>query len=284
MRYGAVVLYYQLGDRIHQTLDALIAQSFPPERIVLVDNASGDGVLDDAESRYPGCVFMRMDTNVGYAAGMNAGAARLYDEVDAILFLTHEVMVMPDCAARLMRVLESDAAVGMVGPALYLADGESLWSLGGVITRCGDVRHNLNMERIDTVQWLDGACLLARVDVLRDCEGFDEDYFLYWEDVDLSLRVANRAEIRCVPEAVALQDTSSTPIYLRVRNQVLCWRKNGNSSDLAMALLKDVAKMAMIDVRTGSMRQLRARWTGMRHGFSGQLAPPPLRMLRERRP
>jgi GT2 family glycosyltransferase len=283
MRYGAVVLYYQLGERIHETLNALVSQSSPPERIVLVDNASGDGVLDGAESRYPGCMLLRMQTNVGYAAGMNVGTTLLHDDVEAVLFLTHEVLVMPDCAAQLIHALKSDAAVGMVGPALYLADGKSLWSLGGVITRYGDVCHNLSKESIHTVRWLDGACLLVRVALLRDCGGFDEDYFLYWEDVDISLRVADRVEIRCVPEAVALQDTATAPIYLRVRNQIMCWRKNGGSSAVAMAVLTAVAKMLFTDIRSGSMRQLRARCLGVLHGFSGQLAPPPIRMLRERR-
>ncbi|MFC7673168.1 glycosyltransferase family 2 protein [Mycolicibacterium sp. GCM10028919] len=281
MHYAAVVLYFRLGTQIYDTLDALMAQSSRPDRIVLVDNASGDGVLDSAEDRYDRCTLLQMPENMGYAAGMNAGAALLAGKFDAVLFMTHEVLLGPDCASRLLHAMESDEAVGMVGPALRLKESGALWSLGGIITRRGNVRHNTNPSLVHAVRWLDGACLLIRSKALHACGGFDEDYFLYWEDVDISLRIAERSAVCCVPDATAYQDTAMAPLYLRLRNQVLCWRKHSDPLAVLMAVATASWKAIFFDVRTGSREHLRARSLAVLHGFSGQMAPEPIRMLRD---
>lgn len=281
MHYAAVVLYFRLGAQIYDTLDALTSQSSRPDRIVLVDNASGDRVCDDMEDRYERCTLLRMPENMGYAVGMNAGAALLGGEFDAVLFMTHEVVLGPDCATRLLQAMESDEAVGMVGPALRLKESGGLWSLGGLITRRGNVRHNINPSFVSAVRWLDGACLLIRSEALHACGGFDEDYFLYWEDVDISLRIAERSAVRCVPEATAYQDTATAPVYLRLRNQVLCWRKHSAPLAVLMAVVTASWKAIFSDVRTGSWEHLRARSLAVLHGFNGQMAPEPIRMLRD---
>jgi GT2 family glycosyltransferase len=281
MRYAAVVLYFRLGDRIFKTLDALIAQTCPPERIVLVDNASGDRILEGAESRYSQLTVLDLPTNVGYAGGMNAGAALIGDDIDAVLFLTHEVLLEHGCACRLVSVLESDVSVGLVGPALRLASTGSIWSLGGVLSKFGDTRHNTQESLADSIKWLDGACLLIRSRSFDDCGGFDEDYFLYWEDVDISLRISQQSEIRCVADAIAYQDTATAPIYFRLRNQIMFWRKHSVPSAVIAAVLFGIGKAIVRDLRSGSVDCLRARLFAIIHGFSGQLAPESVRMLRE---
>lgn len=280
MRYAAVVLYFRLGDRIYDTLDALNSQSSPPERIVLVDNASGDGVLDGAAGRYKNCSVLRLPANVGYAAGMNAGAALARTDVDAVLFMTHELLLTPRCVSQLLSALQSDPAVALVGPALRLLDDSSIWSLGGVITRMGDVRHNTSESRLDTIDWLDGACLLIREQSLEYCGGFDPDYFLYWEDVDLSIRVSRFAKIRCVADATAYQSTATAPIYFRLRNQIMCWRKNASPYKVAATIVAAIARIVVKDIRFGSIVHMRTRCLAIAHGFSGRLAPEPIRSLR----
>ena len=90
-----VILYYRLGERIHDTIGSLLAQTMPAEQIVVIDNASHYGISDEAETRYPSCTILRTQSNPGYAAAMNAGAARLIGPVDNISFPTHEVVMEP---------------------------------------------------------------------------------------------------------------------------------------------------------------------------------------------
>ena len=103
-----------------------------------------------------------MPSNIGYAAAMNAGAARFVDRYDYLLFMTHEVVLKSDCVAQLVSACRTDRDLGMVGPALRIHASDTAWSFGGWFTSLGDVRHNLDESRADEAEWLDGACLLIR--------------------------------------------------------------------------------------------------------------------------
>lgn len=279
--YGAVILYYRLGDRIHDTIAALLNQQTPPEQIVIIDNASADGALAGVEDKYASCAVIHMESNVGYAAAMNTGAAQFVDRFEYILFLTHEVLMQPQCTTRLLCVLRQHGEVGMAGPALRLHTANTAWSLGGWITRLGDVHHNHDQCRTRDVHWLDGACLLIRSSTFAEVGGFDEDYFLYWEDVDISIRIRANHRIRCVPGAIAFQDTATAPIYFRTRNQILCWRKHRDIIRLVASLVVAMAKIVLIDLDGCSLTQAGARFHGMVDGLNGHLTTAPIRMVRE---
>lgn len=279
--YGAVILYYRLGARIHDTISALLNQQKPPGQIVIVDNASADGALAGVEDKYTSCSVIHMESNVGYAAAMNTGAAQFGNRFEYVLFLTHEVLMERQCTARLLCVLQQHGEVGMAGPALRLHTANAAWSLGGWITRLGDVQHNHDQRRTRDVQWLDGACLLIRSSTFAEVGGFDEEYFLYWEDVDISIRIRANHRIRCVPAAIAFQDTATAPIYFRTRNQILCWRKHREIIRLVASLVVVIAKIILIDLYRCSMTQASARFHGMVDGLNGNLTTAPIRMVRE---
>jgi N-acetylglucosaminyl-diphospho-decaprenol L-rhamnosyltransferase len=279
--YAAVILYYRLGDRIHDTISALLKQQTPPEQIVIVDNASADGVLAGVEDRYTSCTVIHMESNVGYAAAMNTGAAQFLNRFEYILFLTHEVLMQPDCTTQLLCVLRQHGEVGMAGPALRLLTANTAWSLGGSISRLGEVHHNHDQGRTRDVDWLDGACLLIRSSTFAQVGGFDEDYFLYAEDVDISIRIRANHRIRCVPEALAFQDTATAPIYFRTRNQILCWRKHREIVRLVASLVVATAKIVLIDLAGCSLTRARARFHGVVDGLNGHLTTAPIRTVLE---
>jgi N-acetylglucosaminyl-diphospho-decaprenol L-rhamnosyltransferase len=281
--YGVVILYYRLGHRIHDTISALLNQQTPPEQIVIVDNASADGVLAGVEDKYSSCDVIHMESNVGYAAAMNKGAAQFVNRFEYILFLTHEVLMQPECMTRLLCVLRQHGEVGMAGPALRLRTANTVWSLGGWITRLGHVHHNYDQGRAHDVHWLDGACLLIRSSTFAAVGGFDEDFFLYWEDVDISIRIRANHRIRCVLDAIAFQDTATAPVYFGTRNQILCWRKHRDISRLVASLVVAMAKIVLIDLNGCSLTQARARFHGMVDGLNGHLTTAPIRMVRERK-
>ncbi|MDF0530655.1 glycosyltransferase family 2 protein [Tsukamurella sp. 8F] len=277
--YGVVVLYYRLGDRVFDTLEALSRQTSVPAQVVVVDNASGDGVLDELPARFPSARLVTLQENIGYSAAMNAGADALDLAPANVLFLTHEVLMRPECVRNLLAAFDTDPTLGMVGPALKLHGTDQAWSYGGIVDRFGEVRH-ITDAGAQQAEWLDGACLLARRHQLTSVGGFDTDYFLYWEDVDLSLRFARVGAIGCVPDAVAYQDTATAPIYFRTRNQILCWRKHRRHWFLAASSAKAFAKVA-IDLGHGRHLYAFVRLRALLDGFTGNLSTNRNRMLRE---
>src|SRR3954447_14407637 len=104
-RIGVVVLYYRFGMGVSETISRVMAQVPPPSRIVLLDNASGDGVCDSV-ARETGVELIRADENRGYGAGMNLGMSAL-PASEYVLLLSHDCLLEPGCIAALLAQLES---------------------------------------------------------------------------------------------------------------------------------------------------------------------------------
>lgn len=285
-KYSVVVLYFRAGPVIYRTLTSLELQHLPPHRVVVVDNGSRDGELDQLALRFPTYELITLDENVGYSAGMNAGIRYLGEDSKYVLTMTHEVQLEKSCAGQLIATLDEHDA-GMVGPLLKLEGSESrIWSTGGSISHLGRATHSRTVTQSEdrfgfqACDWLDGACVAYRLSVLREVGYFDEDYFLYWEDVDISLRIGRTALIGCVSSAIATQGTANTPAYFDARNQILLWRKSGETLRVVASLFRQLARSLRLLVR-GHRKASLATLVGLLHGFSGSLWCSDQRMVRQ---
>ena len=238
--YAAVVLYFRLGSEVEATLRALHTQTLPASTTLLVDNASGDGIASTAAQGFPDVTLLPLTTNQGYAAGMNAGAAQVTDEPTYLLFLTHEAQLPPDGAARLIAEAEATGAA-IVGPTLVDADG-TVFSRGGTFNRRGTATHIHEAGSPPAVAWIDGAALLVRRSVFEALGGFDQSFFLYWEDVDFSERAAHLGPLHVSAEVRVEQSQRGMPPYLNARGRVRFWRQRGRTLKVAMAPIAIIAR------------------------------------------
>lgn len=264
--YGAVVLYYRLGEGVADTVAALMAQSHPPQEVVVVDNASGDGVLDRLASERqidPSVRVIHLDENHGYSGGMNRGIAALRRTTTNVLLLTHEVLLDPSTLEQLSALSVGAVAVG---PTLELPEG-GVWSSGGYLTRTGRPRHHVDAIDGDSraAAWLDGACVLANRTSLDGIGGLDETFFLYWEDVDLGTRLNAVGPVLCTSTARAQQATGTAPIYFDSRNRLHYWRKHGGRAKLLASLAELLLRLLLRDFPSRS--RVGARVAGIRDGL-----------------
>lgn len=261
-----VVLYYRLGPAVRLTLDSVLAQGESVRRVLVVDNASGDGVIDALDPvAYPIERFA-LPQNLGYAGGMNAGFDALEDPAPFVLFLTHETVLATDCVQLLLETMTvTGAAVG--GPFLRRRGDDSPWSAGGFFGPRALVSHHGDVapDRFRRVSWLDGAALLIRADAFAT-ERFDERYFLYWEDIDICQGLARHGPVVCDQTAIAWQDTNYMPPYFEGRNRVLFFRKWANRRTVAWAVVREVRALQR-DLRLGKFRRAWARLRGVQHGL-----------------
>jgi N-acetylglucosaminyl-diphospho-decaprenol L-rhamnosyltransferase len=269
--YAAVVLYYRLGESVADTVAALMAQSHPPQEVVVVDNASGDGVLHRLASERridPSVRVLQLDENHGYSGGMNRGIAALRVATTNVLLLTHEVLLEPSTLEQLSAL---SAGAVAVGPTLELPGG-GVWSSGGYLTRTGRPRHHVDI--IDgasrAVAWLDGACVLANRKSLDRIGGLDESFFLYWEDVDLGMRLNAVGQVLCASTARAQQATGTAPIYFESRNRLRYWRKHGPVTVTLVSLAELVLKLIVRDLPRRDRARLSARLAGIHDGLSNR--------------
>ena len=200
----AVVLNFQTPDLTERSVRALIADGIPPERVVVVDNASGDASVERFERAFPESVVLALPDNGGFATGNNAGAARLPGS--AYLFVNSDAFAEPGALSALAHRLETSQA-DLVVPRL-LDEDRTLQpnvvprtSLARELVRGAGIglvlRHpswSTHWDHADArpVDCAIGAVLLIRHEAWIELGGFDERRFMYAEDLDLFWRARER--------------------------------------------------------------------------------------------
>jgi N-acetylglucosaminyl-diphospho-decaprenol L-rhamnosyltransferase len=200
--------------------------------VVLVDNHSPAHPLAGRLRRRPGVSLRRLDRNRGFARGVNEGA-RL-SRGQWLLLLNPDTSVPPgflDNVLALTRRLPAEApGVGVVGFRLLNGDGSPQGSCGRFPTLVNSLaglalpRARRKCQPIRAagrraVDWVTGCCLLVRRDCWRQLGGLDEDFFLYYEDVDFCRRA--RAAGWSVAYEPALSVTHHWPLHARPVSAVL---------------------------------------------------------------
>ena len=188
----AVVVSYNNERDLRQLLACRpVGEAF--DRIIVVDNASTDGSRECA--RASNVELVARETNDGFGAAANAGAARTRGASFALL--NPDIRFIDSESAERLAGSLDDPDVAVVGPALVLPDGSLQDSARRVPTPVQLLRRRLSEDPHGSVSchtpcdvpWLVAACLVVRRSAFDQLGGFDEKYFLYFEDVDLCVRM-----------------------------------------------------------------------------------------------
>jgi GT2 family glycosyltransferase len=183
MTLSVVIVTYESSAVIAGTLRALRAQLGPADELVVVDNASRDDTLAVVRAGAPAARVVANAANVGFAAGANAGARAARGDV--LVFLNPDAVPAPGFADAIRAPRgDWDAWMGLV------RDAQAINSSGGVVHFTGIAwagRAPVAAPR--EVAFLSGACLALPRAAWERAGGFDESFFMYQEDVELSLRL-----------------------------------------------------------------------------------------------
>lgn len=281
-----VIVNFNGGDYLARCLGCLARQTTLPERIVVVDNASGDGSLAAARRVIAADPVLAARTaidsageNLGFAAGSNRGIAAATTEFVALLnpdafpepgwlgALVAAAAVHPECAAF--------GSLQMLAGREDVLDGiGDRWHVSGLAWRDGHGRpvRPADLEPREIFSACAAAALYRRTDLLA-AGGFDEDYFCFGEDVDLGyrLRLAGHSA-RFVPDAVVAHvggasSESQLSTYLGHRNLVWTLLKDTPAPILAPALLAHFSQSILTGVILGCRGRgrafARAKWDAL---------------------
>jgi GT2 family glycosyltransferase len=228
-------------DSLKQCLDSLQAQSLKPH-IIVVDNGSTDGSLAIIEQQYPDVELIKHAVNKGYAGGVNPGFRRAIELGAAYAApFNNDAVADKHWLKELVKYLDTHKHVGIAACKLLTRDGKHLDSTGDYYTVWGlpypRGRNESDINKYDDqtdIFAASGGASLFRTAMLQQIGLFDEDFFAYYEDVDLSFRAQLAGwKVAFVPSAIAYHEISATSskikgfaTYQTLKNLPLLFSKN----------------------------------------------------------
>ena len=254
-RVFIIILQYNHPQDTIRCLDSVRKLNYPNFHVVVVDNASErsekDNIINYLNSQLlqgrtldpepsktsygaglqkGSTLILQNEKNLGYAGGNNVGIRYALEHgADYVFILNNDTTVPPDMLDKLVAVAESDSKIGIVGPAIKEGNGKVAY-YGKISWLKPELKHSYNTRSYNTrsdlvlgpKEYVIGAAMLIKREVLEKIDGFDEVYFLYFEDADFSIRAQLAGyKLKIAPETTIYHKVSAStsalgkPLILR---------------------------------------------------------------------
>ncbi|MCB9202270.1 MAG: glycosyltransferase family 2 protein [Flavobacteriales bacterium] len=168
--------------------------------IIVVDNASTDGSIKYLKKEFPEVVLLENYENIGFGKANNLGVQA--SKYDTILLLNNDTILIDKLSNKLLNLLNQDI-VGCVGVKMLDSKKNYLVATGYFPSFCRLVKlsflnKNLKNEKNTVgVDWVSGSFMLLKKNIFNKIKGFDSDYFMYVEDVDLCMKI-HKLGLQCL--------------------------------------------------------------------------------------
>jgi GT2 family glycosyltransferase len=196
-----VVLTYNTRDLVLRCLENFYSLAIRwGWQIIVVDNGSTDGTDQAVTEKFPAVELIRSERNLGFAAGINLGLQRAVGQV--IVLMNSDVLTSAETLKAAAEALLAQPGVGALSPLLRAPDGKpQAFAFGkdqspGYLLMRGlkallglGPMHHWDVKGPLEVDWVSGACMLVRLEVIQQVGPLDERFFLYFEDNDWCLRM-----------------------------------------------------------------------------------------------
>ncbi len=185
-KVSIIIVNYNGKELLQKCLDSLLKVNYDNFEIILVDNNSTDGTVEFITKNYPSLIIIKLDSNKGFAEPNNVAAK--ISKGKYLLFLNNDTVVTPNFISEMVKVMETDKKIAVCQSLLLKPDG-SVDSSGDFIDHLGVVYNSkTKIDEIREVSSARGASMLVRSDIFEKLDGFDQKFFITFEDVDLCWR------------------------------------------------------------------------------------------------
>lgn len=217
-----IIITYNHSSSIERCLASVKNQEGVKAELIVIDNASSDSTSAKVKNYNPDYLIERK-TNSGFAKAANEGVK--LSQTDYLLFLNPDAELKEQAIQNLVNELEKDNKIAMVGGKFISNEGKPMVSFGNFPSFRTEIVQKLKLHKlfpwaryitpslfsrnlfnkIHAVDWVSGGFCLVRKKTFQEIGGFDENYFVYLEDVDLAKRFKQRGyQINFSPNAVAI--------------------------------------------------------------------------------
>lgn len=285
----------KLGKTIN-CLSSLKNDLFPKEIIVVNNGPKSDGQI--LKRQFPEIILIQNLTNLGYCKGNNQGLRyAVKNNFPYALLINDDVTLRPKALTGLVETAENYPKAAGVNPVILFPNSEKIW-FGGCqfIWWLGTLKNMYKFSSINFLPknpWptkvLTGACLLLKLNLLGKNVLLDEDYFAYWEELDLSTRIHQigfQTLVTPLAQAEHHQDKtfsflgsprlSSLTAYLVTRNGFIFARKNLKGVKKLIFLLVSVTfRLGYTLIHTQNLKAIAWTFQGLIAGLQRKTGVPP---------
>lgn len=206
-----IILNYNGGKMLEKAVSSVKVDGYPNAQVIVVDNASSDGSDQFVKDKFPEIVLINNSENYLFCKGCNIGMEyALSNDFDFVFLLNNDAQLKRGCLQTLVDFLEKNPDAAACQPLLVFEHRQDIiQSAGCRLSLSGLAWDHLCGEPVETagdsplnVLGVTGGAMLVRSDILREIGLFAEEFEMYFEDVDLSLRMRSAGwEVYCVPAA-----------------------------------------------------------------------------------
>lgn len=262
MELSIILVNYNDRRHIEACLSSL-QENVPSveHEIIVVDNASTDGSRELIARSFPAVRLIANADNAGFSRANNIGAKESRGEF--LLFLNTDTVATPGSIGGWLDHLRADPSIGAVGPALLRGSGAVQVSFGKKVNFPAQLWQKLFLNPVygrflkksagtRSVGWLSAACLLCRRKAFEQAGGFDENFFIYFEDIDLCLRLREAGwKLVYIPGTRIFHEGGATTSprrdfsrYQYRKSQLSFYRKH--SPGISLSLLRASLKVNLV--------------------------------------
>ena len=281
---GALIINFESHEDLAECVASLQVGSIC-KQILVVDNSMSKSGREAAEllCESMGISLLQSGENLGFARGCNLGVQQFGPEIEQILFVNPDARVNDETVERLSNHLNTNPEVAAVNPTIYLPSS-AVWFASGSLNRRLARLVQRPAATGQSTDWVNGCVLLVRREAFSAVGGFDERYFLYWEDVVLSLRLREAGwEIEVLPEVSAThirgrdggstEAISPTQLEHSIRSRLIFARSELTVQEKLFAIPYSVLNVARLVQRTllggaSTSEALRSAASGVIGGLS----------------
>ena len=241
-----IIVNYNGLQVLPDCLNSIYKQTYQDYEVILVDNASNDSSISWVRQNFPAVKLILNQANLGFAKACNQGLSLAAGKY--LAFLNYDTIVDKDWLTPLIKTAEESADIGACMPKLLLLGQERplINSSGGVIHFLGvswagnyDQPDNGRFEQKKEIAFASGAAMLVKKEVITKIGGFDEDFYMYCEDTDLSWRMRLAGyRVIFVPRSVVWHRYSFSKgkqkLYLIERNRLSMFLTNYKWKTIAL--------------------------------------------------
>ena len=221
-KWAACIVSYNDPVSLDNLLNCLNSQTLYPEKVFIADNNSTQPIVIKQKNNFSS-VLIKNNSNLGFGIAANTAIkAAIENGFDKFILFSQDVLVENDSCEKLIKSLDHSISF----PKMMDRKTNKIFSLGGFINMLTGKIYLETKEILNKFDWADGSCLALTKEVFEKNNGFNENLFMYFEDVDFCYRAKRNGYRLILCNTVASQNPNGPSPFYRSRNSLIFAKSN----------------------------------------------------------